>query len=218
MKYLEELSLDEKIGQLFVFGFSDIEDAVDLIKKYKFGNIIYFRRNLGTGQNIVSMSKKIQQTMLESIGIAAIIASDQEGGIINRFSCDATFFPGAMAVTAAFNVQMAYDLGAAIAGELLCYGINMNLAPVLDINCNKMNPVIGVRSFSDDKVKVRNYALSMMHGMQDAGVMACCKHFPGHGDTNMDSHISLPSIAHDENRLDNFELYPFKHAVLEDVA
>lgn len=212
------LTLDEKIGQLIMFGFHDVDSAVNLIKRYKFGNIVYFKRNLGIGKEVVEMSNKLQRTMLDNVGIPAIISSDQEGGMVSRFYHDATSFPGAMTTTAASDKELTYETGQRVAEELIHYGINLNLAPVLDINSNKLNPVIGVRSFSDNKESVVQYALNIMQGMQDKGVMACGKHFPGHGDTSMDSHISLPTIEHDINRLDEVELFPFKEAISKDIS
>ncbi len=115
------------------------------------------------------------------------------------------------------SVEQAYNVGAAIGEELLSLGIDANLAPVCDVNTNPDNPVIGFRAFGDDVQTVDELAIAYMKGMHSVGVLACAKHFPGHGDTSVDSHKSLPVVTHDRSRLDSVELAPFRKLISEGV-
>ena len=212
---VNKLTLDEKIGQLLMFGFDALElndHAIDLIKNYKFGNIILFTRNVKSMKQLFELNKNLQKLAIESIGVPLLISIDQEGGMVTRLKNGGTYFPGAMTLTASNDSDNAYLAGKHMGQELISLGFNMDLAPVLDVNNNPMNPVIGVRSFSDNPTVVSEYGIRFTDGLQE-NVIATAKHFPGHGDTNTDSHISLPLIAHGPERLDKIELYPFKKAI-----
>ena len=137
------------------------------------------------------------------------IGIDQEGGMVTRITNGATFCPGSMTITATNNSNNAYKVGKIMGEELVHLGINLNLAPSLDVNNNPNNPVIGVRSYSDEAKVVANYGNQYIKGLQEEGIMATAKHFPGHGDTNVDSHLGLPVIEYDYNRLENIEFVPF---------
>ncbi len=216
---IDELSLDEKIGQLLVFGFDGLKlnsHAINLITKYKFGNVILFAKNIKSSEQLFNLNRNLQKLALENIGIPLLITIDQEGGMVTRIKNGGTFFPGAMTITASNNSEFAYLSGKYMGEELLAYGINMNLAPSLDVNNNSLNPVIGVRSFSDNPKIVSDYGTKFIAGLQE-NVIATAKHFPGHGDTQVDSHLALPLIDYDRERLDNIELYPFKNAIKDGV-
>lgn len=216
---INELSLDEKVGQLLMFGFDALElndHAIDLIKNYRFGNIILFTRNVKSMEQLFNLNKNLQKLALEHIGIPLLISIDQEGGMVTRLKNGGTYFPGAMTMTASVDKSSAYLSGKFMGRELNALGFNMDLAPVLDVNNNPMNPVIGVRSFSDNPETVSEYGNLFMEGLQES-VIATAKHFPGHGDTKSDSHLALPLIDHDRYRLDNVELYPFKKAIEKGV-
>lgn len=203
----------EKIGQLFVVGFNGktVSDQVKkLIHDYRVGNIILFGRNIGTAEEVLELTTGLQEEA-KSAGLShpLLICVDQENGVVRRIKDQATLFPGAMSLGAAGNVDLAREIGLATGKELKNLGINWNLAPVLDVNNNPKNPVINVRSFGEDPQKVGDLGVSWMKGVQEAGVVTTLKHFPGHGDTDVDSHLDLPSINHSLGRLFDVELVPF---------
>ncbi len=216
---LNSFTLEEKIGQLFVFGFDGLEvndHAIELIKEHKVGNVILFARNVDTAEQLFNLNKNLQRLAYDHIGIPLIITIDQEGGMVTRIHNGGTFFPGAMTIGATNDVDNAYKAGLYMGKELKAFGVNMNLAPVLDVNNNPKNPVIGVRSFSDDSEKVANFGVSFAKGLAKS-VIATAKHFPGHGDTHLDSHLALPKVDYPLERLNSVELVPFKHAIKEGV-
>lgn len=144
-----------------------------------------------------------------------LIAIDEENGTVKRLGEGAGEYPGAMALSATQNPKNAYDIGKATGDDLLRLGINWNYAPVLDVNNNPNNPVIGVRSFGETPEMVSEFGVNFMKGLQSAKIATALKHFPGHGDTDIDSHHSLPRINHSIERLHEIELVPFKAAVAE---
>lgn len=212
---INNLSIIEKVGQLLMFGFDGTtvnDHAISLIRDYKIGNVILFARNCESPEQLFHLNQNLQKLALESIGIPLLISIDQEGGMVTRIFNGSTFFPGAMTIAATKNVDLAYQMGDLMGRELDLLGINMNLAPVLDVNNNYKNPVIGVRSFSDNPQIVTEFGLAFAKGLQNH-VIATAKHFPGHGDTHIDSHLGLPKIEHNATRLEQIELYPFKKAI-----
>ncbi|NBI27575.1 beta-N-acetylhexosaminidase [Chengkuizengella sp. YPA3-1-1] len=188
-----------------------------LIHKYHLGGIIYFRRNVSSIDQVHQLSVSLQQLAEKNSDIPLFISSDQEGGMVNRIDQGVTLIPGNMALGATGNSDLAYQAAYISGTELRAMGINMNLAPCLDVNNNLDNPVIGVRSFGDDGKFVGNMGTAMVDGYQAANVSAVVKHFPGHGDTQVDSHLFLPEITHDLNRLKEIELVPFKQAIKHGV-
>ncbi|MFP4199760.1 MAG: glycoside hydrolase family 3 protein [Halanaerobium sp.] len=217
MEYkLESMSLEEKVGQLFQIGFSGPEvdsEITDMIENYHIGGVIYFSRNIVDPAQTAELSNKLQRLALESgAKIPLFISADQEGGTVTRLK-GATHFPGNMALGAARSRELTYLAGEATGDELKNLGINVNLAPDLDVNNNPENPVIGVRSFGEDQELVAELGTAYLKGLQSKGVIATAKHFPGHGDTAVDSHLDLPVIRHSRSRLDRVEFYPFKKAI-----
>lgn len=218
---IEQMSLKEKLGQLFMVGFDTTEidnNIIKLISEYKCGNIVLFARNIKSGKQLLDLNQKLQKMIQKETGIPAFISIDQEGGMVTRVFKDMAFYPGSMAISATDNPNYAYEIGKMMGQELKALGINYNLAPVLDVNNNPKNPVIGVRSYSDDKEVVSLYGTNFIKGMQEMGVIATAKHFPGHGDTSLDSHLALASVPHDKKRLEEVELYPFKKAIKANIA
>ncbi len=216
---LNSFTVEEKIGQLFVFGFDGLEvndHAIELIKDHKVGNVILFARNVKTAEQLFNLNQNLQRLAYDNIGIPLFITIDQEGGMVTRIHNGGTFFPGAMTIGATNDVENAYKAGLYMGRELKAFGINMDLAPVLDVNNNPKNPVIGVRSFSDDSQKVADFGISFAKGLEQS-VLATVKHFPGHGDTHLDSHLALPKVDYPLERLNRVELVPFKHAINEGV-
>jgi beta-N-acetylhexosaminidase len=150
--------------------------------------------------------------MRRNPSLPLIISTDQEGGTVNRLK-GGTHFPGNMVIGATAQTGFARKAGRAIALQLKSAGINMDFAPVVDVNNNPLNIVIGVRSFGSDPHLVANMGVAFIKGMQKAGIASCAKHFPGHGDTSADSHLELPVIEHSRERLEKVEIYPFKQAI-----
>ena len=203
MRTLQEMTLQEKLGQRLAAGFQGLEppeEFLRLIKEYKVGNIILFRRNIQDGPQLKKLCATLRKVVEEETGVTPFITIDQEGGVVTRLPESEVNIPGAMAVAATGNPRNAYDMGLLTAQELRSYGVDFDLAPVMDINCNPDNPVIGVRSYGDTPERVAEYGSQMVRGLLDGGVYCSLKHFPGHGDTAEDSHngLAVTYKTHDE--------------------
>ena len=215
MKDLKDLSLQEKIGQLFIIRVKGLEltdETKKMIREDKIGNFVIFANNY---QNITQISKLIDdiyQEVISSTGIMPFIAIDQEGGNTVRIKDKSTYYPGPMTISAT-ELSNAKEIGHMMGKHLISLGININFAPLLDINNNPENPVINTRSFSDQIDIVNKYGLEMIKAMQEEGIIASGKHFPGHGDTEVDSHLGLPILNFDKKRIYSMELKPFKEAI-----
>ncbi|WEK53164.1 MAG: beta-N-acetylhexosaminidase [Candidatus Cohnella colombiensis] len=212
----EDLSLKEKIGQLFMCGFDGLEPTAGikgLIQEYAIGGVIYFRRNLAHAKQTMQLSNKLQQEARTPL----FIAIDQEGGMVVRLEEGVTVMPGAMAQGAAANRELTREAAKWSGAELREIGINMNFAPCMDVNNNPNNPVIGVRSYGENPEFVGEMGVAAIAGYKDSGVAAVAKHFPGHGDTAVDSHYALPVVAHSIDRLNQVELVPFRQAIQNQV-
>jgi beta-N-acetylhexosaminidase len=206
----------QKIGQRFAAGFSGTKVSSELrrlIQEYKIGNVILFGHNLESTIQAKALTREIQELIQAETGYPAFIAIDQEGGTVVRLPDDMVNVPGTMALTASGNPENAAEAARITAAELRRIGINCNLAPVLDINCNPDNPVIGNRSFSPRAQEAASYAVAAIRSFGEAGLFCCGKHFPGHGDTSIDSHLDLPMINLTLEELEQRELVPFKAAI-----
>ncbi|WP_374712206.1 beta-N-acetylhexosaminidase [Symbiobacterium terraclitae] len=209
------MSLAARAGELFMIGFRGAapEDVPEgFLRAEGVGGVILFARNLVSPEQARRLTDRIQSC---SAGLPLLIATDQEGGIVLRLS--ATPWPGAMSLGAAGCTALTERVGAGIARELRAMGINMNLAPVLDVNVNPANPVIGVRSFGSDPGRVAEHGAAYIRGHQAEGVLTTAKHFPGHGDTAVDSHLALTHVPHGMERLEAVELLPFRRAIAAGV-
>ncbi len=205
---LSGMSLDEKLGQLFMVaaysnkGKQHQDEILQLVKEQKLGGLIFFQ---GTPEEQARLTNLYQQ----SASIPLMIAMDAEWGLAMRLK--KTFkFSWPMTVGAVQDSSLAYQMGREIARHCKRLGVHINFAPVTDINTNPDNPIINARSFGENRERVSRLAAAYMKGMQDEGVMACAKHFPGHGDTDKDSHKTLPTLGHSLSRLDSVELYPYR--------
>jgi beta-N-acetylhexosaminidase len=215
--YTHNLTLEEQIGQLLMVGFwgtTPSPEIIDLIQRYQVGNIILFSRNIHDTLQVLELTQQLQEIAKEAgQRYPLLIAIDQENGIVQRLGDGATIFPGNMALGAIGSEDIAYKVAVATGKELKTLGINMNLAPVVDVNNNPYNPVIGVRSFGEDPSLVARLGDAMVKGYRAAGIISCLKHFPGHGDTAIDSHLSLPVIPYELQRLETLELIPFRSGI-----
>lgn len=213
---IANMTLREKLGQRIAIGFSGTELTEELrefLEKFKIGNVILFAHNIESLGQVKELCRNIQEVIVRNTGYPAFIMIDQEGGPIVRLTKEAVNVPGAMALAATGNPENAYLAGQMTGRQLASLGINFNLAPVLDVNCNPDNPVIGVRSYGEQPEQVAEYGIAMMNGLISEGVVACAKHFPGHGDTREDSHLSLPIVDKTLAELLKTELLPFQKAV-----
>jgi len=210
------LSPQERIAQLFmVAAYSNrdekhVNDIKKLIVDYKIGGLIFFQGG--------PMRQAIQTNTYQSLSkVPLFISIDAEWGLAMRLD-STTQFPHQMTLGAIQNDSLIYEMGAEIARQCKRLGIQINFAPVADVNNNPLNPVISNRSFGEDKYNVTRKALMYMKGLQDNGVLANAKHFPGHGDTDSDSHKTLPTVNSSLERLDTLELYPFKELISQGLG
>lgn len=203
------MTTEQKIGQLFMIPVypnqASQSDIDNLINKYEVGGLIYFK---GHPTRVAQLTNHFQSIS----NIPLMTAIDGEWGVGMRVD-STVVYPHQLMLGAIKDNNLIYSMGVQIAKQCEALGININFAPDIDINNNPMNPVIGVRSFGEDKIKVsqKGYAYSL--GMQDNNVLAVAKHFPGHGDTDVDSHKDLPIINVSRDRLDSLEMFPFKQLI-----
>jgi len=219
----DALTLEQKIGQLIVIGFDGTtmdSDLRQMINEYHIGGVVLFARNIQSPGQVAALTNELQKTAIESGNPGLFIAIDQEGGRVARLTEDKGFteFPSAMAIGATADPENAYRMASVMATEMRAVGINVDFAPDLDVNNNPSNPVIGIRSFSSDPNKVAAFGSAFGRGLQENGILAFGKHFPGHGDTGTDSHTALPLVSHNRARLDQMELVPFRAAIAAGFA
>ena len=214
---MQTMSLDEKIGQLFMVAANgrDTDETYylmidSLIENYGLGGLIYFQAK-PHDHNLLVNRFQSKSTIPMMNGI------DGEWGLAMRID-SLKAYPWNMTLGAIQNEELLYEMGAAMAQECMTMGIHFNFAPVVDVNSNPLNPIINARSYGERPKNVSKKALALIRGMQDAGVLACAKHFPGHGDTESDSHKTLPVINHSKERIDSVDLIPFKHLIDAGVA
>ncbi|MFG2717043.1 glycoside hydrolase family 3 protein [Streptomyces sp. NPDC048416] len=232
---IARMSVEEKIGQLFVmriYGDSatapdqadidanlreiGVRDAAELISTYHVGGIIYFTwaHNTRDPHQIAALSNGIQAAGLaQRVPVPLLIATDQEHGTVCRVGKPATLFPGAMAMGAGGSTEDARTLGRISGAELAAIGIRQDYSPDADVNINPANPVIGVRSFGADPAAVARMVAAEVRGYQESSVAATAKHFPGHGDTSVDSHTGIPVITHTREEWERLDAPPFKAAI-----
>lgn len=212
----EMMTLEEKIGQLLMVHFNGEtanEEAKTLIQKAHVGGFIYYNwaNGLNSPEQVLCLSSSLQKLSDQNrIPIPLFIAVDQEGGLVARLTKGFTIFPGNKALGMTSNYELAEQSAFAIGQELNAVGVNFNLSPVVDVNCNPRNPVIGIRSFGSSTDIVIPFAKNAIQGYHRAGIITSLKHFPGHGDVEVDSHQDLPVIKKSKQQLQNVELLPFK--------
>lgn len=236
---LAHMTLEEKVGQLFVsraYGHSatapdqadidanlrelGVRTAAELLARYRLGGIIYFAwaHNTRDPRQIADLSDGIQRASLQQPrGLPVLISTDQEHGAVCRVGRPASLFPGAMAIGAGGSRADARTLGLLAGRELKAMGIRQNYSPVADVNVNPANPVIGVRSFGADPAAVATLVAAEAEGYRAAGVAATAKHFPGHGDTAVDSHTGFPVITHSREEWETLDAVPFRAAIAVNI-
>lgn len=233
---LTAMTLKEKIGQLFVVAAaSDFEQPTEilatsmqkspynmyeeyintLIQEHHIGGVIFLY--ISEPQKQIALTKRFQSLSKTPL----LIALDAEWGLamrLNKNPSKVVHYPHNITLGALQDERLIYDIGYEIGQQCCALGVHLNLAPVIDVNNNPLNPVIHDRSFGDNPEKVARYGALFAQGLQDSGVIACAKHFPGHGDTSVDSHLELPLISHTKERLQAIELVPFKQVIAQGIG
>lgn len=215
-KTYNQLSDDQKLGQLFIValytnkGIDHIQEIRNLVTKEQIGGLILMQDDAAMEINLVNEFQSRSK-------IPMMIGMDAEWGLFQRIA-KAYKFPWAITLGAIQNEKLVYDMAAKIAADCKRMGINWDFAPVVDVNTNPSNPIIGNRSFGSDVNNVIKKASSYSHGLQDNNILAAIKHFPGHGDTSADSHYDLPLVDHKIDRLDQVELAPYKNLIKEGIG
>lgn len=216
---IRKMTLEEKIGQLLVVGFDEVsidDNIKELIESYKVGGFILFSRNIVDKNQTLKLLNDLKTSNAKN-NIPLFLSVDEEGGIVSRLSKIYNKLPEAVKLGQKNNKDLSFQYGELLGLRLKTLGFNLDFAPVLDINSNPKNPVIGSRAFGSNADVVINNGIEVMKGINSINVISAVKHFPGHGDTSVDSHVQLPLVEKSLEELENLELLPFKKAIEEDV-
>ena len=220
IKNVEEMSIDELIGQVIMVGLPGLElnqQYLDLIKDYKIGNYILFARNYDNTKQMKNLMQEVYKYTEEVTGSFPLVSIDQEGGMVVRLFKDVTF-PASPLTTSATTIENApYKTGVIVGKDMMKLGINLNLAPCLEIDEDLANPLLNVRVYGSTKEMVLSKAREFVRGIKESNALSCIKHFPGDGSSTKDSHLELPIIDDSKEDLLNFNMYPFVHILESDA-
>jgi beta-N-acetylhexosaminidase len=212
-------TIPELTGQMLMTGFEGTtlnSETEDLIRNHHVGGLILFSRNYENPEQLHTLIRDLQGVAAStSTGLPLLMSVDQEGGRVARLTEPFTKYPPLCCVGNSNSEDLAYRFGQALASELVDVGINMDYAPVLDVHTNPDNPIIGDRAFASDPKTVAKLANSFIKGFKDKGMIPVGKHFPGHGDTHLDSHLDLPTVKRDAATLETVELIPFRDTIAQ---
>jgi beta-N-acetylhexosaminidase len=211
-------SIRRDIGQLLIGSLpatTITPELRSLAREFQLGGVIWFSRNIEAPEQVAELSHEVQQLATES---PLWVSVDQEGGRVARLRAPFTEWPPMAVLGRSGDATLAMRFAAALARELKAVGITLDYAPVLDIHTNPKNPIIGDRALAETAEEVARLGAAVIRGLQENGVAACGKHFPGHGDTSVDSHLDLPLIEHPPDRIRRVELVPFREAIRAEVA
>ena len=219
IKNVNEMTIDELIGQVIMVGlpyqYLD-EDYINFIKEYKIGNYILFARNYDNTKQMKSFMKELYEYTMKITGSFPLVSIDQEGGMVVRLFKDVTF-PASPLTTSATTIKDApYITGKIIGKDMLSMGINLNLAPCLEINNNLSNPLVNIRGYGASKENVLKQASLFVKGLQDSKALSCLKHFPGAGSSTKDTHLEECVVDETKENLINYNMYPFLHLLEAD--
>ncbi|PFO01260.1 beta-N-acetylhexosaminidase [Bacillus sp. AFS076308] len=212
---ISEMSLDEKIGQMMIAGISGTKmdtQTKNLITNYKVGGMIFYQDNLVNPEQTVQLLNEIKTENVHN-RLPLFLSVDQEGGRVIRLPGGLFNFPTNKEIGVINNSQFSYKVGTILGKELNGFGFNLDFAPVLDVNSNPKNPIIGDRSFGNNPDVVSKLGIQTIKGIQSQNIIATIKHFPGHGDTSVDSHLELPIVYKNLTELKQLELIPFERAI-----
>lgn len=210
----------KKAGRLLAVGFDGTEPgdhSKTALRELMVGNWILFARNIEGHQQIRDLTRYLQEETKAYNGYSPLITIDQEGGIVSRLHGSLNTYPGAMACAATGTTANSRRAAEITAEHLRILGFSVNLAPVADINSNPRNPIVGPRSFGDSPESVTEHLLSSCQGYLRGGILPVIKHFPGHGDSSEDSHLSLPTLTHSKKLLMKRELFPYSEAIKQGI-
>ncbi|MBU3111380.1 beta-N-acetylhexosaminidase [Clostridium lacusfryxellense] len=216
---IDGMSLDEKIGQLVIVGLDGYSlgtDISNLIKEFKVGGVILFSNNVKNSNQLLGLINSLKSINSQN-KTPLFISVDEEGGRVSRMPNDIKKLPSSQIIAKKNDSNLSFNIGKVIGEELNLFGFNMDFAPVLDINSNPNNSVIGDRSFGNNVNIVNKLGIKTMEGIISNNVIPVVKHFPGHGDTLVDSHVGLPVVNKDLSKLNEFELLPFKEAIKKKI-
>ncbi|MFN8562084.1 MAG: glycoside hydrolase family 3 protein [Anaerolineae bacterium] len=217
---IASMTLEHKVAQMFMVtlhGSILTEDGAAHLRQWQPGAVVLFDDNAGDPPSITRLTNAFQSTITEAGGVPMLIAVDQEGGVVTRLTNGFTMFPAPVLIDAAGD-DMAYQVGQAVAQELSAVGINMNLAPVADLETYRDNPIIFRRSWGSDPNMTGDAIAAFIRGSESLNVLATAKHFPGHGETRQDSHGELPTVDLPLDRLETVEFVPFEKAIAAGAA
>jgi beta-N-acetylhexosaminidase len=214
LEIISQLSLPQLCGQLLVVGFEGTslpDNVAESLQAGLRGGVVLFKRNLPDLETAWRLCRDIIAAYPP--GLVPFIAVDQEGGRVCRLPQPFLTLPAMRILGQINDLELTHRAGSEVGRQLAALGFTCNFAPVLDVDTNRNNPIIGDRSFSSDPLVVAQQAMAFAHGLQDQGIVACGKHFPGHGDTSLDSHVALPEVSNSVERLKQTELLPFREAI-----
>ena len=220
VKNVNEMSIEELIGQVIMVGLPglDLNDEYKkFIEDYKIGNFILFSRNYHNTFQMKKLMKELYQYTIDITGSFPLVSIDQEGGMVVRLFKDVTFPASPLTTSATSVLNAPYETGKIIGKDMLKLGINLNLAPCLEINENLSNPLVNVRSYGASKELVLKNASMFVNGLQSVNALSCIKHFPGAGSSTKDSHLELPVILESCEQLLNYNMYPFVNLLSSDA-
>ena len=218
---LADLTLEQKIGQMTIAGFPGTEPHSEIerfLGHCHAGGVMLSDKNIISPVQTRFLIDWLQEIATKDVGLPLFVTVDHEGGSVSRLGYPVTVLPTAMAVAATGSVEYAKRCAEVCAAEMRAMGFNVNFAPVLDVNSNHANPVIGVRSYGDNPDLVAAFGAAAIEALQRSGIIATAKHFPGHGDTSLDSHLALPIIGRDLEELQTTDLPPFVAAIEHGVG
>ncbi len=218
---LANLTLEQRVAQMFIvnlYGSQLTEAGRDFLTQLQPGGLVLLPENIITPTEVAKLTNVYQQTITDAGGLPLLIAVDQEGGTISHLHDGFTVFPVPALLTATGDTSLAERVGQAMAQEMLAVGVNMDLAPVADLETNPNNPIIKRRAFGNDPQMTSPILSAFIKGMQGGNVLATAKHFPGHGDSSTDSHTGLPVISLSRERLESVELAPFRASIAAGVS
>lgn len=216
---LRSMDLRQKVGQMMMIGFPELftgrlpDRVSEMIDNYKVGGIGIFARNAKDPETMSQLTGALQDSARRAGSVPLLLTADQEGGVVMQVTERASLFPGQMAIGATGSTELACDAARIMGEESLAMGLNLICAPVLDVNLNPDNPIIGIRSLGEDPAAVATLGAAMLRGYEQSGILACAKHFPGHGSTTSDTHLELPVLRTSLAELEDTDLAPFKAAV-----
>lgn len=216
---IESMTLEEKIGQMLMVGFEGLEldeQIIKMIEEDYLGGVILFKRNINDAPQLLNLINDLKTTNMKN-KIPIFVGVDEEGGSISRMPDAFRKIPTNRNIGKQNDEEFAFKIGSTIGNEIKSLGFNVDFAPVLDIDSNPNNPVIGDRSLGSDEKIVSDLGIQIMKGIQSQDIISVVKHFPGHGDTLVDSHVGLPTVDKNIDDLMEFELIPFKEAIKHNV-